>query len=562
MADKVIITDETDLTTLVGPNSKYQALVTNCFADEEDGNLTWQEAKVLTVDEFLNQFGTNPRRTLKLRQWIEFYELQFREPPTQHRGGESATERKLDYLTDLFLRQNVVESTETAATRGERCLKALKMSGQYSQHPPGMAGKVVREEPSVLSSFELRDLQQTVSKVQPTDLKEAAVTALLSPKIMEALKEETKSGLVLSNTESTKWLPANPLESAQNRRKPDLLTAHPLRISPSTSFGGNDMVNFRADQNVSGLIFGGLDMKQDSELYLASLWEGKLQLGNLHQALGEMVDYVRCWGVKRRSVSIILYDMNGFVVGDSVDGVIRTLYLLVPWDAPGSRTVLKTYMTKHTTQRVVRAQKAMVDLRLRIAGLAGGESAYLGSGSFGDVFCVENANGDMIALKVARSDDASFAKEYHTLESAKHEGAPVVEVLSNAPWPLCAYTMTPVGSSLTKTSEACRELFCALRALHDSGWYHGDARYPNAIKTRDGEVLWIDFLDAEHHNGRKEALVEDKITLSLSFLGPLDDEERSALSSELYGLHDTDDNVYSKSFGVVSELGKARGILL
>ena len=122
--------------------------------------------------------------------------------------------------------------------------------------------------------------------------------------------------------------------------------------------------------------------------------------------------------------------------------------------------------------------------------------------------------------------------------------------------------MTPVGSKMNKTSEACRDLFGALRALHDSGWYHGDARYPNAIKTRDGDILWIDLLDAAHHHDRKEALVEDKITLALSFVGPLDHEERSDLSSKLYGLHDSDDKDYSKSCGVVLALGKAKGTLL
>ena len=469
-----------------------------------------------------------------------------------------ATQQQLGYLTGLIQRQNDVEPTETAATRGARCLNALKISGQYSQQPPGMVG--VNKESSVLSSVELCDLQQTLREVQP-NLVEAAMTALLTPKIMEVLKEETKSGLVLSNTESTKWLPASSLEPAQNRRKPNLLTAHPLRISGSTSFGGDAMVNFRANRDLSGLIFGGLDMKRDSELYLTSLWEGKSKLGNLHEALGEMVDYVNCLGVKRRSLSIILYDMNGFVVGDSVDGVIRTLYHLVPWDAPGSRAVLKTYMTKHTTKRVVNTQNAMMDLQLRIPIFAGGASAYLGGGSYGEVFRVENENGEMVALKIARTSYASFAKEYHRLETAKSEGAPVVQVQAKAEWPLCAYTMTPVGSTMTKTSEACRELFCALRVLHDSGWYHGDARYPNAIKTRDGDILWIDFLDAEHHQGRKEALVEDKITLALSFVGPLDDEELSALSTNLYKLHDSDDNDYSESFRVVSALGIARGTL-
>lgn len=396
----------------------------------------------------------------------------------------------MDYLTHLILQTNIDRNqpTETTATRGERCLTALKMSGQYSQHPPGMDSE--SKEPSVLSSDELTNLQNTVEQC-PSHLQEASVTALLSPKIMEALREETELGLILSNTESTRWLPANFEESAKNRRKPDLLTAHPLRIAPSASREGSDMIKFRRDHNIAGLLFGGLDMKKDAEHYLSSLWEGKLKLGNLHQALGEMVDYVKCWGVNKCRLSIILYDMDGFVVGESIDGVIRTLYHLVPWNAPGSKKILKNYMTKHASQKVVRAQKAMADLQVRIADLTltAGESAYLGSGSFGDVFRVQSSEDELLALKIARSDDASFTKEYYTLNRAKLEGAPVVQVQSKAQWHICAYTMKPVGRRLDKTSESCRELFRALRALHNSGWCHGDARYPNAIKTGDGKVL-------------------------------------------------------------------------
>jgi hypothetical protein len=69
-----------------------------------------------------------------------------------------------------------------------------------------------------------------------------------------------------------------------------------------------------------------LDKKCDAENNITSLWEGKINLGNLHVALGDMVDYVRCWGIQKRNVIIILYDVNGFVVGDCTKSVIRTLY--------------------------------------------------------------------------------------------------------------------------------------------------------------------------------------------------------------------------------------------
>ena len=460
----------------------------------------------------------------------------------------------------MVKRQSFVEPTESAATRGERLLEALQLSGFYSNSPPYPSGPD-SAGPSILSSTELDQLKETVTSVQPSTLKEAALTALLSPKIAAALKE-TNSGLVLSNSESIQWLPANPNEALKNKRKPDLFTAHPLRINRAASFEGADIVAFRARMNISDLIFGGLDMKHDSEHYITSLWKGKVSLGNLHVALGEMVDYVRCWGVKRRNLSIILYDMNGFVAGDCMAGVIRTLYKLVPWDAPESKTILKFYMTKHITRQIRQVQNALTHLQLRDGSSPeGGGSAYLGSGSYGDVFCVKNVNDEVVALKVARSDKSTFCREYGTLLAAKANDAPVVQVLFKAERPLSAYTMSPVGKALLKTNDTCCRLFRALKALHDSGWFHGDARYPNAIETTEGEILWVDLLDAAPHNGQTEALVQNKITLALSFVGPLDDGPRWAFIADMYAAHENDDSSYSVSFEIVSKLCKERGLL-
>jgi hypothetical protein len=76
--------DNTELNTLFGPGGKYKLLVTNCFTDPTEGNLTWSEAKTFTLVEFLDAFDArNPIRRGKLKSWIAYYELEngFKQQP-------------------------------------------------------------------------------------------------------------------------------------------------------------------------------------------------------------------------------------------------------------------------------------------------------------------------------------------------------------------------------------------------------------------------------------------------------------------------------------------------
>jgi hypothetical protein len=281
--------------------------------------------------------------------------------PPFHPNDSDELRRHVRRLIGMVGRTSIVgnvQPTESAATRGEHLLDELKGTGNYREHP------LDPSEPLVMSTTELSALQEKVAMYSSSTLGESVLTALLSPRVVAAIAE-TASGLVLSNTESHRWLPAALNEAKKNRRKPDLFTAHPLRIYPPQAFGGRDIVEFRRTMGISGLTFGGLDMKRDAENYITSMWQGKVNLGNLHVALGEMVDYVRCYGIQKRNVIIILYDVNGFVVGDCTKSVIRTLYKLVPWDTPGSKAFLKTYMTKYVTPQILQAQKALVELQLR-----------------------------------------------------------------------------------------------------------------------------------------------------------------------------------------------------
>ena len=124
-----------------------------------------------------------------------------------------------------------------------------------------------------------------------------------------------------------------------------------------------------------------------------------------------------------------------------------------------------------------------------------GISPYLGSGGFGDVYRVQ-VEGEQLALKVSK--DGHMKAEFDTLKDAYVDKAPVVQVLCyQYEDAFSAYTMKPVGTPITNlTRVIVPKLFRSLFMLHSFGWYHGNARWQNAIKS-DGELLWCDFLSAK-----------------------------------------------------------------
>jgi hypothetical protein len=80
------VQDDTDLTTLVGPDSKYKKLAEHCFTDELLGNTTWGDAKQATQIQFLAAYGTSPNLQIKLIAWIDHYGLSSRFKQQQQNG--------------------------------------------------------------------------------------------------------------------------------------------------------------------------------------------------------------------------------------------------------------------------------------------------------------------------------------------------------------------------------------------------------------------------------------------------------------------------------------------
>jgi hypothetical protein len=87
----VSVDDKTDLSTLTGDNEQYRKLVERKF-QSIDGNVTWEDAKSMTKDGFMNLYGANEPAAVinRLNGWIKHHELEagFKPPSPQQQNGK------------------------------------------------------------------------------------------------------------------------------------------------------------------------------------------------------------------------------------------------------------------------------------------------------------------------------------------------------------------------------------------------------------------------------------------------------------------------------------------
>ena len=436
-------------------------------------------------------------------------------------------DQMFDVLADRIVKRLKVENgpTKTASTRGREEIETLHFANSITQ------ASLDPNLPPILTTDALARLHDDFDaalRLQPKiNPSEAAVTALLTPVLtglVQEITDETHSGLVLSNTEYIQWLPPTNIATQKEYRKPDLLTAHPAMLVTKNENGGPGIINFRKSIDGWSEIncnFGGVKPHENSVDLISSLWEGKFELGNMHEALGEMVDYVKCVVIKDSLISFVLYDKNGFVGGYAKKGQITELVAntankkvsVIPWDAPGSKDCLKKLLKNRVPERMILMENI---IRAFNATWKPGKdsSPHLGSGGFGDVYRVE-VNRSIQALKVAKKDH--LKSEFETLQKAFKDKAPVVEVLvERHNKDFSAYTMVPVGTPFVNVHSVNNVslLFSSLFDLHSSGWYHGDARWQNAMLCGN-RVLWCDFRCA-HKSDPLETYYRIRDLLSLA----------------------------------------------
>jgi hypothetical protein len=147
------------------------------------------------------------------------------------------------------------------------------------------------------------------------------------------------------------------------------------------------------------------------------------------------------------------------------------------------------------------------------SGGAGG--ALLGAGASGRVFCVERSvsgssapRAGLLALKVScLASQGDLAAEYTLMQAAAARGAPVASVVKGSLRAMVlpgteqyaggGYLLAEVLQHVPVTSlQRSTSAFAALQALHGCGMAHGDARLPNLLARRDGQLVWIDLCNA------------------------------------------------------------------
>ena len=228
-------------------------------------------------------------------------------PPQQQQQQQQAGNAALDSVVIAgeimrWMKQSD-GPTKTPPTRGREELEKLRFAQSVTQVT------LNNNLPPILTTDALNQLHEDLTASAQFSPKissaEAALTALLTPSVaalVGEVAEETKSGLVLSNTESIPWLPPTEISPKGDWKKPDLLTAHPAVLISQESNGGDGIVSFRNSRNdwvAADRLFGGVEPKNISIGFVSSLWEGKCELGDMHGALGEMVDYVACAVIKK-----------------------------------------------------------------------------------------------------------------------------------------------------------------------------------------------------------------------------------------------------------------------
>lgn len=154
------------------------------------------------------------------------------------------------------------------------------------------------------------------------------------------------------------------------------------------------MINFRSAH--AGWVsaqcnFGGVETTKTAIGFISSLWEGKCDLGNLHEGLGGMIDYVKCYMLDEAHISFILHDK----FGSARKGVIMDLVVdfddghsakIMPWSSQGSKAVLESLLTRSRISPEMKLLEKVEDACGVRWKSEEGMSPYLGSPAFGDVY--------------------------------------------------------------------------------------------------------------------------------------------------------------------------------
>jgi len=163
--------------------------------------------------------------------------------------------------------------------------------------------------------------------------------------------------------------------------------------------------------------------------------------------------------------------------------------------------------------------------------------SFLGAGAEGRIFAVRLLSDNSVrVLKVViasvTASRAMLESEFRLISGARESGAPVANVMDdslkfyynseNGLYLGGGYLLADVLTPVFADRANCTAVVRALKALHDAGYVHGDARLQNLMCSADGTLLWIDFRES-FISAQSAALdtsrLRDAKTLARSILG-------------------------------------------
>jgi len=436
------------------------------------------------------------------------------------------------------LRQGRAETplSPSYATVGAEALEALAASEGISTLPAPAADAPAAESAPAASPSELAVLRACTTERDFV----AAITPLLrAARGLDAAGAGAGADpcpRVLVNSEVSPWLDAlhAPL-SLDQRKRPDLfVTWAPFWSGCHVAeVGAVGKLASRALQ-LDGCV---------REFYEAKRGDGELTPTDF----GQLVDY---HSRVRGTVRGVLFNARVFWLYQSVRHLPVSL-TKCEWGARGSRAALRAFLDATPEPPLVPLLRflcrklAVEPRRITASGVepaaaeAGARaSAFLGAGGSARVFCVAQLAGaaELRALKVSSQlTRADLTYEFNALKNAAQAGAPVVPVVDGS----LAFFVDDAGELRgggfllrdvctrvdVDSAARCTAAFAALRALHASGFAHGDARVPNLLTRGSGaraELVWID-LRAAAADALESAQRADGRTLAASVLNAAPD---------------------------------------
>jgi hypothetical protein len=340
---------------------------------------------------------------------------------------------------------------------------------------------------------------------------------------------------VLVNSESTPWLDAlhSPLPAGQLKRPDFFATWAPFWVGRIDAARGA----------VGRLAARALQLDGCArEFYEAKVGSGELTATDF----GQLVDYHS--RVRGRSRGV-LFNARFFWLYESERSHPIAL-IKGEWGARGSRAALRAFfdaapepplvpLLRHLCRALGVAPRRVTDAGVEpdAADGAARASAFLGAGGSARVFCVaaEGAAAPLRALKASTAlSRAELSYEFAALRRAADAGAPVVPVVPDSlvifvdgagEYGGGGFLLRDVCQRAAVDSRArCAAAFDALRALHDAGVAHGDARLPNLLVRCGGaggadELRWIDLREAAAADALPIAQRADARALALSVIG-------------------------------------------